>query len=62
MSFYLLSLLLMFALFGVASTYLLRFMYCYWFKKRLVLSYLGSAGLCVVLVVPLLLLNHFLAG
>ncbi|MCF2858522.1 hypothetical protein L1286_13625 [Pseudoalteromonas sp. SMS1] len=62
MSFYLLSLLLIFALFGVASTYLLRFMYSYWIQKRLVLKYLGLAGLCVVCVVPLVVLNYFLAG
>ncbi|GEK11428.1 hypothetical protein HUZ36_19370 [Pseudoalteromonas sp. McH1-7] len=50
MSFHLIALLVIFALFGTSATYLIRFMYSYWVKKRLEVKYIINASICGLLV------------
>ncbi|ASD65618.1 hypothetical protein [Pseudoalteromonas piscicida] len=58
MSFHLIALLVIFALFGTSATYLIRFMYSYWIKKRLELKYIVNAGVCAVLVMVISVINE----
>ncbi|RXF05710.1 hypothetical protein [Pseudoalteromonas sp. PS5] len=50
MSLHLIALLVIFALFGTSATYLIRFMYSYWVKKRLEVKYIINASICGLLV------------
>ncbi|MCO7191327.1 hypothetical protein NH568_23405 [Pseudoalteromonas sp. XMcav2-N] len=59
-SLYLLVLLVIFALFGCASTYLVKFIYCYWVKKRVEIRYVWWACLCALLIIPISLLSQWL--
>ena len=60
MTFQLLALLVIFALFGTSATYLIRFMYCYWVKHQLEVKYLVNAGLCALIVMVVSLINEFI--
>nr|WP_084228015.1 hypothetical protein [Pseudoalteromonas byunsanensis] len=51
MSVYLVYLLVTFALFGTAASYFVRFLYCYWIKKRIEMSYIWYAGGCALSIV-----------
>nr|WP_247664847.1 hypothetical protein [Pseudoalteromonas sp. MMG010] len=42
--------LVIFALFGTAASYFVRFIYAYWVKKQMPMNYIIKAGICVVLV------------
>ncbi|MCG9760766.1 MULTISPECIES: hypothetical protein [Pseudoalteromonas] len=58
MSFHLIALLVIFALFGTSATYLIRFMYSYWIKKRLEVKYIVNASICAVLVMVISVINE----
>ncbi|KAF7771319.1 hypothetical protein PUND_a0047 [Pseudoalteromonas undina] len=41
----------MFALFGTAASYFVRFIYAYWVQKNMPLEYIFKAGVCIFMVV-----------
>lgn len=50
MNITLIAYLLIFALFGTAASYFVRFIYAYWVKKKMPLGHILKAGICIVLV------------
>ncbi|MBB1379635.1 hypothetical protein [Pseudoalteromonas sp. SR43-2] len=52
--------LLIFALFGTAASYFVRFIYAYWVFKTMPMKYIIKAGICVVLVVVISALIPYL--
>ncbi|MBB1295404.1 hypothetical protein H5154_19130 [Pseudoalteromonas sp. SR44-5] len=51
MNIILIAYLLIFALFGTAASYFLRFIYAYWVKKQMPMHFIFKAGICIVAVV-----------
>ncbi|MEM5552609.1 hypothetical protein HJP15_20835 [Pseudoalteromonas sp. NEC-BIFX-2020_002] len=51
MNILLIAYLLIFALFGTAASYFVRFIYAYWIKKQMPVQYIFKAGVCIVAVV-----------
>ncbi|TMO21526.1 hypothetical protein [Pseudoalteromonas sp. S4741] len=51
MNILLIAYLLMFALFGTAASYFVRFIYAYWVEKKMPLEYIFKAGVCIFMVV-----------
>jgi hypothetical protein len=47
----LIAYLLIFALFGTAASYFVRYIYAYWVQKDMLMAYIVKAGMCVVMVV-----------
>ncbi|MEJ6476520.1 hypothetical protein [Pseudoalteromonas piscicida] len=61
MTFQLIALLVIFALFGTSATYLIRFMYSYWIKKQLRPGYIINASICAILVVVVSAINELVS-
>tara|TARA_R110000772_G_scaffold163584_2_gene275021 strand:- start:12111 stop:12296 length:186 start_codon:yes stop_codon:yes gene_type:complete len=47
----LIAYLLIFALFGTAASYFVRFIYAYWVLNKMPMHYIIKAGICLVMVV-----------
>ncbi|WP_213611582.1 hypothetical protein [Pseudoalteromonas sp.] len=47
----LIAYIFIFALFGTAASYFVRFIYAYWVKKKMPLEYIFKAGVCIFMVV-----------
>ncbi|MBB1299433.1 hypothetical protein V6260_18170 [Pseudoalteromonas aliena] len=60
MNITLIAYLLIFALFGTAASYFVRFIYAYWVLKTMPMKYIIKAGVCVVLVVVISALIPYL--
>ncbi|WP_440054638.1 hypothetical protein ACSLBF_00175 [Pseudoalteromonas sp. T1lg65] len=50
MSVYLIFLLVIFALFGTAASYFVRFIYSYWVKKQVESRFMLNAAICAALI------------
>lgn len=50
MNIILIAYLLIFALFGTAASYFVRFIYAYWVLKKMPLDYIIKAGVCMIIV------------
>jgi len=50
MNIILIAYLIIFALFGTAASYFVRFIYAYWVLKQMPMKYIIKAGVCVVMV------------
>ena len=60
MNIILIAYLIVFALFGTAASYFVRFIYAYWVKKEMPMKYIVKAGISVVLVVVISALIPFI--
>jgi hypothetical protein len=56
----LIAYLLIFALFGTAASYFVRFIYAYWVLKKMPLAYIVKALICLVMVAVVLALIPYL--
>jgi len=61
MNIILIAYLVIFALFGTAASYFVRFIYASWVLKTMPLKYIIKAGICVVLVVVISALIPYLS-
>lgn len=61
MNIVLIAYLLIFALFGTAASYFVRFIYAYWIKKQMPMEYIFKAGVCIVVVIVISALIPLLA-
>ncbi|WP_024611034.1 hypothetical protein [Pseudoalteromonas sp. TB64] len=51
MNIILIAYLFIFALFGTAASYFVRFIYAYWMLNKMPMKHIIKAGICVVMVV-----------
>jgi hypothetical protein len=56
----LITYLIIFALFGTAASYFVRFIYAYWIKKEMPMQHILKAGMCIIGVLVLAALIPFL--
>lgn len=61
MNIVLIAYLIIFALFGCAASYFVRFIYAYWVKQQMPMEYIFKAGVCVVAVIVISALMPLLA-
>ncbi|KTF10273.1 MULTISPECIES: hypothetical protein [unclassified Pseudoalteromonas] len=61
MNIILITYLIIFALFGTAASYFVRFIYAYWILKTMPMKYILKAGICVLLVVVISALIPYLS-
>ncbi|MGO2012751.1 MAG: hypothetical protein ACTJH9_08925 [Pseudoalteromonas sp.] len=57
----LIAYLLIFALFGTAASYFVRFIYAYWVKNQMPIEYIFKACACIVVVIVISALMPLLA-
>ncbi|MCQ8880099.1 hypothetical protein NQT69_19040 [Pseudoalteromonas shioyasakiensis] len=48
MNIVLIAYLIIFALFGTAASYFVRFIYAYWVKKQMPMQHIFKAGVCII--------------
>lgn len=60
MNIILIAYLFIFALFGTAASYFLRFIYTYWVLNKMPMKHIIKAGICVVMVVVISALIPYL--
>ncbi|AQP99818.1 MULTISPECIES: hypothetical protein [Pseudoalteromonas] len=61
MNIILIAYLIIFALFGTAASYFVRYIYAYWVLKTMPMKYIIKAGICVVMVIVISALIPYLS-